>query len=417
MQDWAICMPGTFSRLAPHTAVLHALHNAYTKGDLASEPSYICTSSVAAIPANIALQRSEEKFIATEKMLINLKKRQFVSLHPQLKKNAAVDFLSMSGLLASAYMAGKLSEKNLTLGRIALIALFPAAYKLSEKAIKDIFNAPSFLVYDNLFNLLMVTLDFDAIFSSPIKIEMPAVNINKTGWTIDEILADPPLYLHGWKNQGWVSVTNFRPEDVDLPPDVRNEKYINKLINGLRVYGHFAPGRHENDDGIIDTAAITNLPVHFAINEGYTNVVILHYNPTSEGPTDRVFKNWVAHLNRAIDLNVSGNTRKTIHGYLRINNDLAELDKQLENLKRLENSLYGPTANQEAIRKFIRNQEESYRRLSYINKKRINFIFARSEPLPDAHFSDFTQDQMIEGINIGWKVGCELVPEINKMIA
>ena len=418
MREWAISMLGTFPRLGPHMGALHALHVAYKQGLLESEPSFISTSSVSAIPGSIAVQRSEEKFVEAEERLVHLRKRHFVSLNPQLRINAAIDFLSILGLLVLAHRAGKIKDsvKSWT----AMVALAPVAYKISEKAIKDIFNAESFLVYDNLFKLLMETLDFEAIFNSPIKIEIPAVNINKAGWTLDEILSDPPLYLKGWKNEGWVSVTNFRPEDVNLDPEIRNRKYVAKLINGLRVYGHVPPGKHENDDAIVDTAALSNLPIHFVRNEGYSNIVVLHYNSTAEGPTDRVFKNWVESLNRDIDITISDITRKIILGYLRVNNDLDQMAKQRESLRKLMGELLFRSDldgnSREIVRRHILDMEEALCNLSYANKKKINFLFVGSEPLPDAHFSDFTQDQMIEGINKGWKAGWDAVPKINKMI-
>ncbi len=418
MQKWALSLPGTFPRLGPHTGALHALHVAYKQGLLESEPAFISTSSVAAIPASVALERSEEKFVMTEEMEINLRKRDFVSLNPKLRKSAAIDFLSILGLLVLAHRTGKI--KNPVKSWMALTALAPAAYKISEKAVKDIFNAESFLVYDNLFDLLMKTLDFEAIFSSPIKIEIPAVNINKAGWTLDEILSDPPRYLRGWKNKGWVSVTNFRPEDINLDPETRNRKYVAKLINGLRVYGHIAPGRHDDsNDAIADTAALSNLPVHFPINEGYSNIVVLYYNSMAEGPTDIVFKNWVSSLNREIDITVSEATRKIMVGYLRTNNDLEQLAKQIEGLNKLKELLYCSGLDEErrkVLIQYIYGTEEALNNLSYASKKKINFLFVGSDPLPNAHFSDFTQDQMIEGINIGWKAGWDAVPQINKMI-
>lgn len=422
MEDYALSLPGTFPRLGPHTAALHALHVAFKQGLLEREPAFISTSSVAAIPATIALQRSEECFILAEEMEINLRKRDFVSLNPELKKNAIIDFVSILGLLLLAFKAGRIKNPIKSWGTLGF--LVPTAYKISEKAIKDIFNAESFLVYDNLRRLLLNNpkmLNFDLVFNSPIKIEIPAVNINKAGWTLDEVLANPPLYLHGWKDNGWVSVTNFRSEDVNLPKDLRNIKYVEKLINGLRVYGHFKPGYHDDyDGGIVDTAAKSNLPVHFALAQGHSNIVVLHYNSKAEGPTDRAFDNWVAHLNRCCDINVSENTRKTILGYLRVNNDLASLTKQIDSLKRLEDLLYYTdldVKSQEIVRRYIRDTNKYIRSLSYYHMKKINFMFVGSDPLPDAHFSDFTQDQMIQGINFGWKAGWDAVPKINKMIS
>ncbi len=418
MQEWALCLPGTFPRLGPHAGALHALRNAASKGLLEKEPSFVATSSVSFIPASVYVQRSEEKYIEFEERLINLRKKHFVGLHPDLKKKAFIDFLSIAGLLIAAHETGKI--KNPIISYAALLALGFPAYKIAEKTIKDIFSVESFLVYDNLRELLLNTLQFDLIFNSPIKIEVPAVNLNTAGWTLDQILSDPPLYLNGWQNQGWVSVTNFRPEDVNLETEVRNLRYVEGGINGLRVFGHVNSGRHNGEGQIVDTAVLSNLPIHFAVKEGYSNIVVLHYNSRAEGPLDRLFKNWVELTSRSFDITVSEMTRKIIVGHLRVNNDLEQLVKQRESLKRVEGLLYYQyldIVSQQVIRRHVRDVEEAMRNLSYSHKKQIKFLFVGSDPIPDAHFSDFTQEQMIEGINKGWKAGQDAVPKINKMIA
>ncbi len=139
MREWAISMLGTFPRLGPHTGALHALHVAHRRGLLESEPSFISTSSVSAIPGSIAVERSEEKFVETEERLIHLRKRDFVSLNPKLRINGAIDSLLILGLLVLAHRTGKI--KDPVKSWMALATLAPAAYKISEKAIKDIFNA------------------------------------------------------------------------------------------------------------------------------------------------------------------------------------------------------------------------------------------------------------------------------------
>ncbi|OGN33466.1 MAG: hypothetical protein A3G51_01715 [Candidatus Yanofskybacteria bacterium RIFCSPLOWO2_12_FULL_43_11b] len=418
MQEWALCLPGTFPRLGPHAGALHAFHDAASQGLLEKEPSFISTSSVSFIPASIYVQGSEREHVEFEEKLINLRKRHFVSLHPDLKKRAFVDFLSIAGLLIAAHETGKI--KNRLISRMALLALGFPAYKIAEKTVKDIFSVESFLVYDNLRELLLQTLKFDLIFKSSIKIEVPAVNLNTAGWTLDQILSNPPLYLNGWRNRGWVSVTNFRPEDINLEEEVRNARYVEGGINGLRVFGHFGPGKHDGKGQIVDTAALSNLPIHFAVKEGYSNIVVLHYNSRAEGPLDRSFANWVGLLSRCFDITISENTRKTILGHLRVNNDLEQLAKQREDLKRIEELLHAQKLDaetQQAISRHIQNIRQTMQNLSYSQKKIIKFIFVGSDPIPDAHFNDFTKDQMLEGINKGWKAGWDTVPKINKMIA
>ena len=418
MKEWALCLPGTFPRLGPHAGALHALRDAASRGLLDRDPSFVSTSSVSFIPSSIYIQRSEEEHVEFEKKLINLRKRHFVSLHPDLKKRAIADFLFIAGLLLAAHETGKV--RNPLASHAALLALSPLAYKITRKAVRDIFSVESFLVYDNLRKLLLKTLKFDLIFNSPIKIEVPAVNLDTAGWTLDQILSDPPLYLEGWKNQGWVSVTNFRPEDVNLETEIRNLRYVNGGINGLRVFGHINSGRHNGKGHIVDTAAISNLPVHFPVSEGYSNIVVLHYNSKAEGPLDRLFSNWVELLSRSFDITVSEMTRKIIVGWLRVNNDLEQLAEQRESLKRIEELLYYQgldSTSQQVIRRHIQDVEETMRNLSYAHKKIIKFLFVGSDPIPNAHFNDFTQGQIIEGINKGWKAGWDAVPKINKMIA
>lgn len=417
MQDWALCLPGGFSRLGPHAGALHSLRDATSQGLLEKDPSFVATSSVSFIPASVYIQGLEDKHIEFEEKLINLRKSHFVSLHPDLKKKAIVDFLSIAGLLIAAHETGKIKNQLLSYG--ALLGLGFPAYQIAKKTIKDIFSVESFLVYDNLRKLLLETLRLDLVFNSPMKIEVPAVNLNTAGWTLDQILSDPPLYLNGWQNQGWVSVTNFRPEDVNLEEEVRNARYVDGGINGLRVFGHFGPGKHNGKGQIVDTAALSNLPIHFAVSGGYSNIVVLHYNSKAEGALDRLFKNWVELLSRSFDITVSAMTRKIIVGYLRVNNDLHQLSKQRESLKRIEELLYYQYLDgrsQQVIRRHIRDTEEALRGLSYTHKKEIKFLFVGSDPIPDAHFSDFTQDQMIEGINKGLEAGWDAVPKINKLI-
>ena len=74
MQEWALCLPGTFPRLGPHAGALHALRDASSQGLLEKDPSFISTSSVAFIPASVYIQKSEESHVDFEKKLINLRK-------------------------------------------------------------------------------------------------------------------------------------------------------------------------------------------------------------------------------------------------------------------------------------------------------------------------------------------------------
>ena len=416
MEDHAITAPGNFSRLAPLMGTFHAFLNASEKGDL-PPPAFISTSSASGIAASIAVQRSEEKQVRAEEMIINLKKKQFASLNPEIRNKGT---LTVAATLAMLLTTQRIKEPYLRTVVTAGICGF--AFWAQKEFIKDLFHVESFFRYDRLVKLLLTRkdiLDFDLVFNSPTKIEIPAVNLNKTGWRLNEILADPPLYLGTRKSEGWVSVTNFRPEDTNLAnKEERNRRFAEGIVNGTRL-PYFNPGRTDEGDYVVDTAFLSNLPIHFAINEGYSNIVIPYYNSSVEAPTDVAFTNWLQTLNRSLDISVSAKTKKAILGYLRVNNDLHYLNSQLEELKRLEevaNSEHLDNFSAGILASYIRNTRTMLRSLSYSHKKKINFVFIRSTPLPHVHFSEFTKDQMVEGINIGYTAGLDVVPEIAKMI-
>ncbi len=412
MEKYAITAPGSFSRLAPLVGTFHALHDASERG-LISPPDFISTSSASGIAASVAIQRSEAKFIEIEELLINLRKSQFASLNPKIRNRGVLTIAATLGLLLPTH-----AIDNPYIRTAARVGVSGFAFWAQSEFIRDLFQAESFFRYDKLVNLLLDKLDFEAIFNSPIKIEIPAVNLNKSGWTLDEILSKPPLYLDGWHNKGWVSVTNFRSEDVDLPKDIRNRKFVEGIVNGTRL-PYFNPGRTDDGDYVVDTAFLSNIPIHFALSQGYSKIVIPYYNSSVEATTDVQFDNWLKSLNRSLDISVSESTRKAMLGYLRINNDLGHLAKQKEGLNRLEEFLDHKSINEEIkieIWRYIQEMRLLLDNLSYSNKKQIDFLFINSRPLPRIHFSEFTKDEIAEGINIGWEAGWEAVPKIAKMI-
>src|SRR3989344_1012978 len=128
MQEYALCLPGTYPRLGPHAGTLHALRNAASQGLLEQDPSFVATSSVSFIPASVYIQRSEEAHMEFEQKLINLRKKHFVGLHPDLEKKAVVDFLAIAGLLIAAHETGKI--RNPLVSYATLLALAFPAYKI-----------------------------------------------------------------------------------------------------------------------------------------------------------------------------------------------------------------------------------------------------------------------------------------------
>lgn len=418
MKGLASCLTGGFSGMPAHLGAMHAWHSSNLP-----PPEYICASSAGGIVGAITAQWDETHFRRAGDLMLKLRKKDFASLNPQIRNQGILTILSTLAMLIPTQEIEKLFPNNPRTGRmiryLSTAGVTGVALWAQKKFVKDmLFKSESFLVYDNLEKLLLKTLDFNKIFGSEIKLELLAVNINKAGWMLDDILKDPPLYLTGWKNQGWVSGTNFRPEDTDLDKDARNLKLIEAIVNGTRIWSIFQAGRTKDGDFIVDTAALSNVPVHFAIKEGYDKVIVFYYNRKIEAPTSKRFASLLEITSRSNDITVGENSRKTILGYYRINNDLNELAKQRENLKKLE-ELVGKldldTSSQIRLKCCITEQEESLRKLSYCNKKRIKFLIIKSEPLAPINFSNFDGESMRESINKGAKALQDAVPEIEKL--
>lgn len=400
-------------------AHLGAMHAWYLSGF--PPPGYICTSSAGSIVGSVAVQWHEPTFQEVGELIINLRKKQFASLNPKIRNQGILTILATLGMLAPTQKINNYFLRGLATAGATGLALW-----MQKKFVKDLlFHSESFLVYDNLLNLLTKTFNnggYDRIFSSKIKIEMLAVNINKAGWMLDDILKDPPLYLTGWKNQGWVSRTNFRPQDVNLNRLTRNRRFTEGVVNSARIWTIFDAGRTDDGDYIVDTAAGSNVPFHAAISEGYDKIVLFYYNRTTEAPTEREFESLLQITFRTNDLLVSENTRKTILGYYRVNNDIKQMERQRRNLSKLEALLSNPditVPNKQAIAEFITEQEDSCRKLSYIHKKKIKFLVIGSEPLPPVNFSNFNRNKdkndMLDAINIGAKAFQDARPEIEKL--
>jgi len=401
----AFVFMGGFSRLGPNFGVLNACHQATRMGF--QPPDYAVGSSAGNIDLLIGSQWDEESLKIAREVMLNLERKHFASLHPQLKRKLALELAATTALLLPTHL---IPNKTLRYGTALLLA--GLAYYSEERMLEALFKSPSLLVYDNLVKLLSRMVNFDKVFDSPLKIEVPSVNLNKAGWTLDT-LYDPTMHLKGWS-----VMNNFEPQFVNLEPAVRKQRMINAVVNGARVFGFFNPGQDENGDYITDTAALSNIPIQFAVRRGYTNIVVFMYNCTGEGITSDSLDMLVKALPRNFDVVTSENTRKTTLGYLRVNNDLDELEKQERSMRELEKVLDYPQVDEvvkASVRRYLREKRESDRRLSYAGKQRINLLLVRSDYLPVTNFSSFTKDDIETGMLIGEKAFWDNVRTIEKM--
>lgn len=401
MRKTGVIYAGNFPRLTAHTGFGHGWFDRCIRGDL-PPIDYLVGISSGALAGSIVTQWDEDGIRNGEEILIYLKRGQFASLNPKIRNSGG---LALATTLAIASSTHKISNPYL---RFAVnLGLISGALYLDVKFFKDLFRAESFFVYNNLLKLLR-KLDMKKVMNSKINFEAAAVDINVAGWTIDQLFKDP------FNSNGWVSVTNFKPEhkgNVDL--------LIRGIANSARIWAFFNPEKTADGHSIVDGAALSNIPVHFAIRNDCDTIIIPYYNCPIEGPSDVDFCTWVKILQRCSDLVVSNNTGKTMRGYIRVNRDLEQLSAEGKVIDKLERFI-DQTATDDDQRNGIQAQINSIREIqkkySFYNKKKINLVIISSDPLPNVHFSHFTEDDQIRGINLGYKALEDSLPEITAAI-
>lgn len=383
MTKIGLVLPGNFARLAGHHAFGHAWYEASLKGF--PKPDYITGSSAGAIAAANIGHWDEDHFRKTEEMLLGLSKQDFVSLNPKVKKAGAITALASLGLLLPTYKI-----KNPWTHWTINAALAAVVLSMEGRFLKDFMASDSFFVLENLIGLLKKSFDFKLLFDSPVQVEVPTVDINKASWR---------------------STTNFKREHQN------RDAFVNGVVDSIRIWGFFNPRLNEDGGYNVDAAVLSNVPIQFAIRADCDVIVVAYYDSTAEGPTDARFTSWVKSLQRSFDIVVSENSRKTIRGYLNVNNDLEQLDKHRRATDELEHFLgYWPPNQYPRLQEAVRLAREAERSYSFIKKRRVNLVIVKSEPLPIAHFSDFDADRTLEAMNICYKAFNDAQDDILKAI-
>lgn len=397
MNKTGLVYAGNFPRLTAHTGFGHGWFNRWMKGDL-PPIDYLIGVSSGALAGSIITQWDEDDIINGEEILIYLKRGQFASLNPKIRNSGG---LALATTLAIASSTHKIRNPYLRLA--TNLGLISGALYLDVKFFKDLFHAESFFVYNNLFKLLR-KLNMDKVMNSKVNFEAAAVDINMAGWIIDELFKDP------FNLNGWVSVTNFKPEhkgNVDL--------LMRGIANSARIWAFFNPEKTAEGHSIVDGAALSNIPIHFAVKNDCDTIVVPYYNCPIEGPSDIDYCTWVKILQRCSDLTVSSNTSKTIRGYIRVNRDLEQLSaerKVIDNLERFINQTDADSTQKDEIQTRINSIREIQKKYSFYNKKRVNLVVVSSDPLPNINFGHFTKDDQVRGINLGYKALEDSLSEI-----
>src|SRR3989344_5972267 len=168
-----IVAPGHFKRLAAEVGFLHAYYEACQMGF--PMPEYMTGVSAGGIAIACAAQWTEQDFIRTEEILLNLKRKHFYGINPRLE---VLGGLAAVAALGSILPIDKDTIKNPLMRYGAKAAVALSILGMDEKFVKGLLRSESVFSNKNLYNLLERELRFARIFKSPIKIEIPSADVN-----------------------------------------------------------------------------------------------------------------------------------------------------------------------------------------------------------------------------------------------
>lgn len=378
MKRIGIVAPGHFKRLAAEVGFLHAYYEACQKKFPA--PEYMTGVSAGGLAIACASQWTDLDFKRTEEVLLNLKRKHFYAVNSKLK---VLGELTAVTALGSIIPTDKDTIKNpwLRYGAKAAIAL--SILGMDKKFIEGLLHSDAIFSNENLYKLLERELRTDRIFKSPIKIEIPSVDINSKMFSV---------------------VSNFRPEDQR--PDI----LLNGIVDSTRLPVFFPFRRNSKGHYLADGAALNNIPIHLARNFGCDVIVVLKFKCAGEGSLVTEYNQWVSGLQRFVDILVDENARKTLRDYGYVNNDLEQEDKIKKAIGILESC---PVRTPEETEALVLLKEV---KLSSFGMKKIKLVIVDSEEIPEFHFSNFNRETTRESLNIGFRSFFDVKDQLEEAI-
>ncbi len=378
MNRVGIVAPGHFKRLAAEVGFLHGYYEACQKGF--PVPEYMTGVSAGGIAIACAAQWTEPDFKRIEEVLINLRRKDFYTINPKLE---FLGGLAAVAALGSVLPTDKETIKNpfLRYGAKAAIAL--SILGMDERFVEGFLHSDSIFSNTHLYKLLQKELRIPRIFNSPIKIEIPSVNVNTRMFS---------------------TVSNFRPED-QTP-----ETLLNGIVDSTRLPVFFPFRKNENGHYLADGAALNNIPIHLARDYGCDVIVVLKFRCAGEGAIGNEYDKWISGLQRFMDIVVDENSRKTLRDYEYVNNDLDQEEKIRHAIELLERGP-GHTSQELEAAALLRNVK-----LSSSGKRKIKLVVVESEEIPEFHFSNFDKESTREALNIGYQAFFSVKNELTEAI-
>ena len=183
-----IVASGHFKRLGAQIGFLHAMFDEHCENGFL-KPDYMAGVSAGGIAVACAAQDNEEDFEKTEEVLVNLRGRDFYGINPDLKI-----WVWLLGFVALSVLVPVHKIDWWFYQVLCYLLLIIAVFVVEEKFIEKLLKCSSIFSNGNLYKLLRSSFNFRHIWSSQIKVEIAAADVNTGLYSI---------------------VTNFKPEHQD----------------------------------------------------------------------------------------------------------------------------------------------------------------------------------------------------------
>src|SRR3989338_3745395 len=370
-----VCCSG-FKRLHAFGGAFYRYFKA-EKGGQVPRPYFITGASAGAIASAVYLPWTEENFTKATKAIMSLKKKDIYNFSHWLELYGA---MSLGESMLNFIPALHRDSQQTLYGRI-LLESGRTALSVAAKfwLFWEFLKQPSIFSSEPLRQLLRNSqshLDFDGIWNSDIKLEIPAANL---------------------KTAKMEYFTNYLPEHREAPN--RNGLLVDWTMASSSMPA-FLPSIHIGHRLLDDAALLDNLPLNRAIEAGCDVIFVLIFRPYLEKiflRSDRI--TWVEELNRAMDLTIGRSTELTLQRHQGINNDL-EVIEQLQEV--------ADKSNQDSIKVLLS-------KLSAHGQKKARIIPVWCEKsLPSLTFNKFDPEALQKGYELGYEAMDKTLSEIIK---
>ena len=271
----AFLVPGTFARLAYHHGFFQAW---YDHGF--PRPDIVVAASAGALVWAAIVTWSAEAFARLRDVVRNLTRNKIAVFRPELKRSLLQSFLiAASFVIGVIFLVRYLNPlPTVFVGACVLLVLIGSGVFFG----RSFWKSPSVFTTEPLRKLLEKTLDFDAIFRSPIELRILATDLEKPGAIL---------------------FSNHETSDEPLHTDPNNpahcQRFLKILLGSTSIPGIF-PWVEVDNRALGDAEIWTDRAIHYV--EQYRHVLIFDYWVGKGLRTETRPKTWLGYFFRAFDI-------------------------------------------------------------------------------------------------------------------